>query len=229
MRRILALDTSSNACSVALALGNHRIHRFALTPRGHMQRLLPMVHEVLAEAGIDASELDCFAFGRGPGSFTGLRVATGVVQGLAFGADRPVIPVSSLATIAQGFARSHAEFSGTLAVAVDARMDEIYGARFSVDGNRVTALGDELLVAVDQWPAALCEADAICGSGWQLAPSGIERASVCQIDIEPDAQDVLTLALQGDVTPICATQALPVYLRDSVSWQKRTRVRTTSL
>ncbi|UTA49416.1 tRNA (adenosine(37)-N6)-threonylcarbamoyltransferase complex dimerization subunit type 1 TsaB [Simiduia sp. 21SJ11W-1] len=226
MRRILALDTSSNACSVALAYDDVRFCRAAITPRGHMQRLLPMVDEVLAEAGVKVSSLDAIAFGRGPGSFTGLRVATGVVQGLAYGADLPVIPVSSLASLAQGYSRLHPAFAGSLAVAVDARMGEIYGARFTVTGQEIAASSDELLAPVADWPACLTGTEAACGSGWLLAP---ELPPVCTTEIEPDAQDVLTLAATGQITPVAADQALPIYLRDSVSWQKRTRIRTQSL
>lgn len=229
MSRILAVDTSSNACSVALSWGNQLCARYALTPRGHMQRLLPMIDEVLSEAGCTVAQLAAIAFGRGPGSFTGLRVVTGVVQGLAYGADLPVIPVSSLACLAQGYARRHPKFNGSLGVAVDARMDEAYIARFQVDSGRVNAMSEESLVPIANVAAALTGVDAACGSAWQLELLLPHAPTNCLAELEPDAQDILTLAQADGATRLTAAQAQPVYLRDSVSWQKRTRIRTDNL
>lgn len=229
MKNLLALDSSSNACSAALLYDGAVTHRWEMAPRGHMQRLLPMADELLQAAGISVAQLEGIAFGRGPGSFTGLRVATGIVQGLAWGTDLPVIPVSTLAAIAAGFARQQPQFEGRLLVAVDARMDELYAARFSVMGKKVLVEGDELLVPRAEAHNLIEGIAAGAGSGWQLAPLNRSLPALCLPELEPDALDILQLAQAPDAVRVQANEARPVYLRDSVSWQKRTRIRTESL
>jgi len=125
--RLLALDTSTEACSAALMLGDEVRLRFELTERGHAELILPMIDALLAEAGIALSSLDGLAFGRGPGGFTGLRIAAGVTQGLAFGAGLPVAPVSSLAAVAEQVQAGEGE---RILVCNDARMGELYWAAF---------------------------------------------------------------------------------------------------
>ncbi|AFU97490.1 tRNA (adenosine(37)-N6)-threonylcarbamoyltransferase complex dimerization subunit type 1 TsaB [Simiduia agarivorans] len=229
MKNLLALDSSSNACSAALLCNGSVTHRWELAPRGHMQRLLPMADELLQAAGLAVNQLDAIAFGRGPGSFTGLRVATGIVQGLAWGADLPVIPVSTLRAIAAGFQRTQPDVDGRLLVAVDARMGELYAAHFRLEGQRLVNDGAEQLVPLADAAALLENVDAGAGSGWQLAPLNQQRPAVCLPELEPDALDILHLARQADAVPVQAHEAKPVYLRDSVNWQKRTRIRTESL
>jgi tRNA threonylcarbamoyladenosine biosynthesis protein TsaB len=126
--KILAVDTATEACSAALRIGEETIERFEVLGRGHAERLLPMVQEVLAEAGVALSAVDALAFGRGPGSFTGLRIGAGVVQGLAFGAGLRVVPVSDLAALAS----QAAAVSGRTHVlsCLDARMAQVYWAAF---------------------------------------------------------------------------------------------------
>ena len=103
---ILAIDTATEACSVALQLENVTVSRFEVCPQQHSQRLLPMVDEVLKEAGVSLNELDLLAFGRGPGSFTGVRIATGMIQGLALGTGLKVAGVSTLEAMAREVAAS---------------------------------------------------------------------------------------------------------------------------
>ncbi len=124
MTTLLALDTATEACSVALLHDGRVLSHYEVIPRMHAQRLLPMIKDLLAEAGVALSAVDGIAFGRGPGAFTGVRIAIGVVQGLAFALERPVLPVSTLAVLAQRALREQG--AQQVAAAIDARMDEVY-------------------------------------------------------------------------------------------------------
>jgi len=101
--KLLAVETSTEACSAALYIDGIVNERFELTPKEHTRLILPMIDSLMSDAGLKPQQLDALAFGCGPGSFTGVRIATGVIQGIAFGADLPVVPVSTLAAIAQDF------------------------------------------------------------------------------------------------------------------------------
>jgi tRNA threonylcarbamoyladenosine biosynthesis protein TsaB len=219
--KILALDTATEACSVALGIGTDHIERYEELERGHAARLLPMVDEVLAEAGITLGSLDAIAFGRGPGGFTGVRLAASVAQGLAFGAGLGVAPVSDLAAVAQRAAGLHSAATCVLAVN-DARMREVYWAEFrsgplveAVSGEQVSAGRDVILPMVQaQWLAV--------GRGLRAAPELAERclAAGAEIhtDLLPRAQEILLLArpvvAAGQLLP--PDRALPVYVRDRV-------------
>jgi tRNA threonylcarbamoyladenosine biosynthesis protein TsaB len=140
--KLLALDTASAQCSVALVMGEELIVREAATARDHAQLILPMVDEVLAQAGVKLAQLDGIAFGRGPGSFTGVRVAAAVTQGLAAGAGLPVLPVSDLRALAaqalrlaRGMGMSVA--AGRVLACMDARMGEVYWAMFEAAGGEI--------------------------------------------------------------------------------------------
>ena len=126
--KILALDTATENCSVALLVNDRVYVRREVAPRDHTKKILPMVDEVLKEAGLSLNELDALAFGRGPGSFTGVRIGIGIAQGLAFGAELPMIGISTLQAMAQG---SYRNMRAThVACAIDARMSEVYWGRF---------------------------------------------------------------------------------------------------
>ena len=229
---LLALDASSSACSAALL---HRrdgqadtlISRFELTPRAHTRRLLPMVDEVLGEAGVAPADLDAVAYGRGPGSFTGLRIAAGTAQGLAFGLDRPLLGVSTLAALALGAHRRH--HYRYLFTALDARMGEVYAAAWRCREGRVEALAAEAVLP----PSRLClppghaDHDWVgVGSGWalweQMPPQVQAGMSQCLPEMEAAAEDMVLLAAEafaaGEGRP--AHEVQPVYLRDRVAWQK---------
>jgi tRNA threonylcarbamoyladenosine biosynthesis protein TsaB len=235
MTKILALDASTDACSVALYLDGETSHVFELAAKSHTQRLLPMVDEILRAANCTLHDLDAIAFGRGPGSFTGLRICMGVVQGLAFGANLPVIPISTLQTMAQGFVAENSSSSLPVLVALDARMDEIYWGLFSAD-KIPQALSAEFVMK----PAHLGEEELIArlnkkfiaiGPGWHYADLvSVAPESIIQ-DVHPNALYMLPLAVdafnKGQTQSILDAQ--PVYLRDSVSWQKRQRIRTQPL
>src|SRR5688572_14346005 len=143
--RLLAIDTATERCSVALRVEARTIERSIELPRGHADLVLPMVDEVLKEGGLKLRDLDGIAYGRGPGAFTGVRIAVGVVQGLAFGANLPTVGISNLAAVAQQVARE----SDRVLACMDARMQELYWAMFRVDGGSglVELLGDESLSA----------------------------------------------------------------------------------
>lgn len=225
MARLLALDTSTEACSVALLDGESVDERFIIAPREHMQRLLPMVDELLAAHGLTLHQLDAIAFGRGPGSFTGLRICLGVAQGLAFGAELPLVPISSLAVLAQGARSASGE---PILAAIDARMDEVYWSWFQRGSDGlVMPLGPEAVTAPELVAplANLTETAAPVGVGSgftyavRLGVQGFARTDAAAL---PRAADLARLALphwqQGLVVP--AEEALPVYLRDEVAWKQ---------
>ncbi len=126
--KILAVDAATEACSAALLAGELLIERFEVIGRGHAGRLLPMADELLRETGLSVHELDGIAFGRGPGGFTGLRIAAGVAQGLAAGAGRPIVPVSNLAAVAAGAGRTTG--ADRVLACTDARMGQVYWAAY---------------------------------------------------------------------------------------------------
>lgn len=244
MTRILALDTSTDACSVALLDGEHTLSRYELAARSHTRRLLPMVDDILAEAELTLSDLDALAFGRGPGSFTGLRICLGVVQGLAFARDLPVVGVSTLSAMAVGYYRQHPALKSAntpLLVALDARMHEVYWALLSGTG-QPDVLHSHVVEAVEP-PSAVAahpEVQALqselrgIGAGWHypelaaLFPSQELASQRIDLDVYPNALDMLPLAMRAlaNGEAVTAEDAQPVYLRDKVSWKKRQRIRS---
>lgn len=220
--KILALETATEACSAALAIDDDIRERFEVSPRGHSQLILPMIEELLAEAQLVIGQVDAIAFGRGPGAFTGLRIAVGVTQGIAFAADLPVVPVSTLAALAQGCQ------SNQVLAAIDARMDEVYWGAFQRDDSGLmVACGEEAVLP----PSKVTPPEGIgwygVGSGWDSYHS--ELAACCEghiIEWEreklPHASDVAKLGLVSHRAgeSLSADQALPVYLRDEVAWKK---------
>lgn len=227
MAVILAVDTSADACSVALNIHGDIHTRFELAPRTHTQLILPMVDEVLSQAGMRLNQLDALAFGRGPGSFTGLRIAAGIVQGLAYGADLPVVPISTLAAMGlQGVKSTKAELA---LCAVDARMNEVYWGVYKQDASGVLLVGQECVCAPADLPLLAGETPVSAvgvGSGWlfrDTMPSAIaELPQQVMQDLLPSAEYVAALAepawQQGQY--VAAYDASPVYLRDTVTWKK---------
>lgn len=220
MPRLLAIDTSTDAISVALSDGEAVVETWLEAPREHMQRLLPMVDELLTSQGVALRELDAIAFARGPGSFTGLRICLGVVQGLAFGADLPVIPISTLAALAQASLTGAMPTGAYLLSAIDARMDEVYWGwyRYGDDG-LVESAGDEHVSAPEQVGAPPAPWFGV-GSGWTYGPRMPAGAQAVDASVLPRAGAVARLALPLWLAGRClpAEEALPVYLRDNVAW-----------
>jgi tRNA threonylcarbamoyladenosine biosynthesis protein TsaB len=221
---LLAIETSEVACSAAIWSDGSVMERYREQPRGHSELLLPMIDSLISESGISKLQLDAIAFGRGPGSFTGVRIAAAVTQGISFGLDIPVVPVSSLQALAQGVYRSTTHQQ--VAAAFDARMHEVYWALCSADADGVMQLqGKEMVCAPGQVSQPQQEGWVGAGSGWDAYAEALsERLSPWLEQQIPHlychAQDVAFIAAhalsQGDASVIAA-QALPLYLRNNVA------------
>lgn len=221
--KILALDSATESCSVALQLDDVILQRTQLAPREHAALLLPMVQELLAEAGLALAALDAIAFGRGPGSFTGVRIAAGVAQGLAFAAELPVIPLSTLAALAQGAWREHG--AQQVAAAIDARMGEVYWGLYRARDGVMVLEGEEGVYGPEQVPVPAAAGYAGYGSGWATyGPVLAARCAVTTYQGErfPQAVDLLPLAAAACRSghAVDAALAQPVYLRDKVTHQR---------
>lgn len=225
--KLLAIDAATEACSVALSVDNEIFQRYVVDPHGHAQRLLAMVDEVLNEAEVSLRSLDAIAFDRGPGSFTGVRIGTSVTQGLAFGADLPVIPISSLATIAQG-AWWESGQTQVLSV-IDARMGEVYWGYYQSNEGIMALQGEEHVTKAETITPARGEWYG-AGTGWHAYQAILEstmQAKCVGVDTQrlPSAVDILSLAKPRFEASeyVAADQALPTYLRNEVA-KKQTRV-----
>lgn len=219
---ILALDTTTAACSVALLKDTHCVEQFELAPKRHTERVLPLCEAVLREAQISLSDIDVFAVTRGPGSFTGVRLGISLIQGISLGQDKPVVTVSTLAAIAQGAFRQYGIEQAL--VCLDARMQEIYWAQYQVGASGLVELvNGEQLSSPNLLNADDCPRWTGVGYGWEAYQHELseQRANMlnCITDIYPRAQDVATLAKRefslGHV--LSAAQVLPSYLRDQVA------------
>ncbi len=220
--KLIAVEAATEACSAALLLDGEVAERFEIAPRQHTQLILPMVDQLLAEAELRLTDLDGLAFGRGPGAFTGVRIATGVIQGLAFAADLPVAPISTLAAMAKGQYQIDAQQN--ILTAIDARMREIYwaGYRFSDAGEMEEFIAEQVIAAAN---APLPESGEWIGlgSGWQSDGETLNsRLGTRLISSDasrlPHAADIALLAApvieRGE--GVSAANALPIYLRDQV-------------
>lgn len=217
--KILALDTSTVACSAALMFGDELLQRFEIAPQAHSNLILPMIDSLLDEAGITLAKIDAIAFGQGPGSFVGVRIAAGVTQGIAFAAGLPVIPVSSLAACAQGVAAEK------VLVAFDARMNQVYWGAYTLGEDDIVCLhGTEQVISpdeikspdnADQWIGA--------GNGWKVYAENFRQnmglVTQCQDDVYPNAKDVARIGANyfSKGKAVAAQDAIPVYLRDNVA------------
>jgi len=218
--RILALETATEACSVAVLAGSAMYRRFEVRPRAHLRLLLPMVESVLTEAELDLGDLDAIAFGCGPGGFTGLRIAAGAAQGLALGARLPVIPVSNLAALAASTMRDTT--ARKVIVCQDARMGEVYWGTFDRGA-------DDLPVASGPERVGPPEAVSVAGSDWLGEGSGwlaypqlhVGFAGVIETNPRwPDAADVAAIAL-GELQAgrvLAPELAAPTYIRNNVTY-----------
>jgi tRNA threonylcarbamoyladenosine biosynthesis protein TsaB len=244
---VLAIDTATENCSAALLIDGSVQSREIEMERGHAERILPMVDAVLAQAGITLRDLDAIAFGRGPGSFTGVRLAVTVTQGLAFGANLGVVPISDLRAVAQGAFRADATLTHAL-VCNDARMNEVYWACFERGGDGLARLEGEERVSKpsdvklpEGWSTAtavgrgfIAYADALRAAVPSVAPltpatnalsfsaaqeDGAPAASVSLLHFLPHAIDIALLAAPEVAAGrlLTAEAATPIYLRDNVA------------
>lgn len=220
--RILALETSTEWCSVAVGDGAHWHVRSELAGHAHSERLLPMVDTALSEAGWALSSLDGIAFGAGPGSFTGIRIGCGVAQGLALGADLPVAPVPTLMALAQGAFRDHGW--GRVIACLDARMREVYAAAYARDPDRWREVAAPVVATPSEIFGAGLSGDegwAGAGNGFAAYPMLARRLLISRIDADahPDARAIAELALPvlaaGD--GVAAADAMPLYVRHRVA------------
>ncbi len=225
--KLLALDTTEESCSVALCIDDEMRWRFEVAPRRHSERILPMMESLLAEAGVSIRQLDALAFSRGPGSFTGIRIATGVAQGVALGADLPVVPVSTLAALAQAVLRKHG--ATRVLSALDARMGEVYWAwcEYGEAVMRVSASGEHVGPPSRVMPGPAGDSWGV-GSGWLAHGDSLRRgAGIASSRIlgeqAVNARDVASLGLAalaaGNI--LAPEKALPVYIRDNVAAKPR--------
>lgn len=220
--KILAIDTTEAACSAALFLQGELSERFEIAPRRHSELILPMMDGLLAEAGLRLQDLDALAFARGPGSFTGVRIAAAVAQGAATAAELPVVPVSGLLALAQGQWRAHG--AQQVLAAFDARMNEVYWAACQAGDKGMQLLGEETVCAPQAVPLPEQGQWQACGSGWLAYASELQdrlQGRLLGVDAEAmiHAADVAVLAAAAlrDGQAVAPEQALPVYLRDQVA------------
>jgi tRNA threonylcarbamoyladenosine biosynthesis protein TsaB len=217
--KLLAIETATEACSVALWLDGEVRERFEVAPRRHTELVLPWADELLAEAGIARTQLDAIAVGRGPGAFTGVRLAVALAQGIALALDLPVLPVSTLAVLA--WPARHG--GGDVLAAIDARMGELYLGWFRAEGDGLRAVGPEWMAApggVDIDAASITGV----GSGFAAAEGALAEALVGKLAL----CDPLALPHAGDLARLAAIDfeagraiapdlVEPAYLRDKVA------------
>jgi tRNA threonylcarbamoyladenosine biosynthesis protein TsaB len=216
--KLLAIETATEACSVAVLVDGAIRERFEIAPRRHAELTLPWAGELLAEAGVAKSQLDAIAVGRGPGAFTGVRLAIALAQGIALALDRPLLPVSTLAALAM-----RADGDRILA-AIDARMGEVYLGAFERDGDGVVALAEEVVVRPDL-------ATVPPGDGWRGVGTGfgaVDGALQAHLGARLVAVDASALPHAADVARlgallyargewVAAERIEPAYLRDNVA------------
>lgn len=224
--KILAVETATEACSAALLNDGEVSERYEVSPREHSRLVLPMMQSLLDDAGLKNVDLDALAFGCGPGSFTGLRIAAGVIQGMAFATGLPVVPVSTLAALAQDgldrFPHSYAF------AALDARMGEVYwGVYRRSAAGLATPAGSEVVASVEDVVAPAEATGVGIGSGWatygeRLGSRFGERIDQIETTGFPRAASVVRLAADAFArgVQVSAEQAVPVYLRNQVARKK---------
>jgi tRNA threonylcarbamoyladenosine biosynthesis protein TsaB len=226
----LAIDASTEACSVALTFNNQTFSEFELAPQSHSLLLLPMIDRLLKKADIKLAQLDGLIFGQGPGSFTGVRIGVGVAQGLAFAADLKVVGVSTLQVMAQRAYTMHQQVE--VIATIDARMSEVYAGYYKLNeqGIMETVLNDTVLAPaklVEYLSGNLIKNQQVygVGTGWDAYKNELESLKINAGTPEvlfPNAEELLDIGQYyfSKGMAVSAEDAQPVYVRDTVSWKK---------
>ena len=222
MTTLVAIETSTESCSAALLHDGAIIERSEVAPRRHAELILPMIESLLLEAGVSRRRLQAIAVGRGPGAFTGVRLAISVAQGLALGLDIPVLPVSSLAALAQD---APAGIEAPILAVIDARMGEIYAGAFARDAHGMAApIGSESVGPASRLTVPNRKQWSVVGTGWDA----YREAIAARLPAPPVFADSIRYPQARSVAIVAAPQfaagrgiapefALPVYLRDKVA------------
>ncbi|MBE8215420.1 MAG: tRNA (adenosine(37)-N6)-threonylcarbamoyltransferase complex dimerization subunit type 1 TsaB [Endozoicomonadaceae bacterium] len=222
MKTFIAIETTDSLCSVALLHQDNILTLQEQTHQKHNQKLMSLIHQILTESAVNAHAIDAIIFGKGPGSFTGARIAAATAQGLATAWQRPVIPVSSLEALAQQAVRSHQ--AKKIISAIDARMHEIYWAAFAYDEvtQHLTSLKPEILssphqlnhiLSTDQWFGI--------GTGWNYHEQLPILPKTFDAQAKPLAQDMIQLAISSQYPLLEPHQALPTYIRNNIAQPKQ--------
>ncbi len=226
--KILAVETSTEACSAALFIDGEVQERFEIAPREHTKLVLPMIDSLMAEAELKPQQLDALAFSRGPGSFTGVRISTGIIQGIAFGADLPVVPVSTLAAIAHNYLKKP-EIEAVF-TAMDARMGEIFWGVYQTDQQNYTELVGEEAVTLAENIIFPNISGVGVGSGWGVYSEELSNRLGdlllgFEVDHLPRASAIVELGVVGyeKKQAVAVERAMPVYLRDKVAKKESER------
>ena len=221
--KILAIDTSTEACSAALYIDGELIERYLVAPRKHIELLKPMVDEVMKAAEVDVSELTGLAFGAGPGSFAGLRVACAFVQGMGAGLEIPVVPVSTLKAMAQQVLDTHPD--RTVLVMLDAKMKEVYWGVYRLEDKEVVTVLPEQVTKIDEIPnftGIVGLANIIgAGDGWNVTPNWVEalKPEFIEKNVYPRAGEIALLSIDDfeNGMALDADQVSPIYLRNNIA------------
>ncbi len=218
--KLLAVETATEACSAALSIDGEVVEEFVVQPRHHSRLILPMIDRLMAEAQLHPSQLDGLAFGAGPGAFTGVRIATGVIQGIGLGLELPVLPVSTLAAMSQQALDDFKQFDWVFP-SIDARLGEIYWAVYRRHHQGVELVGNELVIHAAQVPCPDFAGVGV-GSGWQVYKEPLTKRldgkvlNVCD-DYLPRAGIVARLAVANFAKAQPVEKVRPVYLRNNVA------------
>lgn len=235
MANCIAIDASSEACSVSLVVNNTTTNATSDIPKSHAKSLLPFVHELLSLQQITLSDLDFIACSKGPGSFTGLRIGLGIAQGLAFGAQKPMVGVSSLESMARSVNLLHPQAELVISL-LDARMGEIYWSAMAFMPTGIAFLIEPRLDAIAEVNHELSQLltehkskpALIAGAATELLDLTLLRHAAIDVSVAPNAEMIATIALEKwDEECFCLPQDFQLdYLRNSVSWNKRQRIRS---